>query len=108
MSEARHPCGAQWLCYGCDVASITLKYIPEDIHAQLVREAEANHRSLNGEAIRRLELSVDLESALNSKRDAQWIKEALGSGPEEPLTREKCTAAVQRGLDRAAQKGQAA
>lgn len=90
------------------MASITLKDIPEDIHARLVREAEANHRSLNGEALRRLELSFDLESALNSKRDAQWIKEALASGPEEPLTRKKFDAAVQRGLDRAAKKGQAA
>ncbi len=90
------------------MASITLKDLPEDIHARLVREAEANHRSLNGEAIRRLELSFDLESALNSKRDAQWIREALASGPEEPLTREKFNAAVRRGLDRAAQKSRAA
>ena len=86
------------------MASITLENIPEDIHAQLIRAAEAHHRSLNGEALRRIELSFDLEAALNSRRDAQWVKEALASGPEEPLTREKFDAAVQQGLARAADK----
>jgi plasmid stability protein len=87
--------------------SITLKDIPEDIHARLVREAEANHRSVDGEALRRLELSFDLESALNSRRDADWINEALTSGPEEALSREKFDAAVRRGLERAAHKSAA-
>ena len=90
------------------MASITLKDIPADIHARLVREAEANHRSLDGEALRRLELSFDLESSLNTRRDAQWVKEALESGAEEPLSRAKFDAAVQRGLDQAAQKSKAA
>jgi hypothetical protein len=90
------------------VASITLKDIPEDIHARLVREADANHRSLNGEALRRLELSFDLESALNTRRDEQWIKEALASGPEEPLSRKKFEAAVKRGLQQADAKSRAA
>ncbi len=88
--------------------SITLKDIPEEIHARLVREAEANHRSLDGEALRRLELSFDLEASLNSRRDAAWVEAALASGPEEPLTRAKFDAAVQRGLDQAAQKTRAA
>ena len=90
------------------MASITLKDIPQEIHAQLVQEAQANHRSLNGEALRRIELSFELEAALNSRRDAQWIKEAIESGPEEPLTREKFEAAVKRGLEQAASKTKAA
>ncbi len=81
--------------------SITLKDLPEHLHAQLTREADANHRSLNGEAIRRIELSFELESALNSPRDAAWIKEAIASGPEEPLTRAKFDAAVRKGLQQA-------
>ena len=97
-------CRAFWLCYGLCMASITLKDIPVDIHAQLVREAEVNHRSLNGEALRRIELSFDLEAALNSRRDAQWIKEAIESGPEEALSRKKFEATVRIGLDRAASK----
>ncbi len=84
--------------------SITLNDIPEDIHARLVREAEANHRSLDGEAVRRLELSFDIESAFNSRRDAAWVEAALASGPEERLSRGAFDAAVQRGLDLAAQK----
>ena len=90
------------------MASITLKDIPEDIHAQLVREASANHRSLNGEALRRIELSFDLEAALNTRRDAKWIQEALASGPEQPLSRKKFEAAVTAGLNRAASQGKAA
>ena len=89
------------------MADITLTDIPEDIHAQLVREAEAHHRSLNGEALRRIELSFDLEAALNSRRDTQWIKEAFESGSEESLTRAKFDAAVQQGLARATGKSKA-
>lgn len=88
--------------------TITLKDIPEDIHARLVREEEANHRSLTGEALRRLEMSFDLETARNSARDTAWIKDAIASGPEEPLTREKYREAVQSGLKRAARKGRMA
>ena len=86
------------------MANITLEDIPEDIHAQLRREAEAHHRSLNGEALRRIELSFDLEAALNSRRDAKWITEAIASGPEELLTRQKFDAAVQQGLARVSGK----
>ncbi len=84
------------------MASITIKDIPEEIHARRTREASAHHRSLNGELLRRVELSFELESAFNTKRDAQWIQEAIASGPEEPLTRQKFDAAVKRGLARAA------
>jgi hypothetical protein len=80
---------------------IRLKDVPEHLHAQQLREADANHRSLNGEAIRRIELSFELESALNSLRDAAWLKEAMASGPEEPLTRAKFDAAVRQGLQQA-------
>jgi hypothetical protein len=90
------------------MASVTLKDIPPEIHAQLAREAEANHRSLNGEALRRIELSFELEAALNTRRDARWIQEALESGPEEPLSRKKFNAAVKRGLDVAKAKKRAA
>jgi hypothetical protein len=86
------------------MASITLTDIPEQVHAELVRAADANHRSLNGEALRRIELSFELEAALNSKRDARWIQEALDSGPEEPLTRAKFDAAMARGLAQASRQ----
>jgi plasmid stability protein len=89
------------LHYGCGMASITLKELPEHLHKQLTREAEANHRSLNGEVIRRLELSFDLEAACNTTRDAQWIQEAIASGPEASLTRAKFQAAVRQGLEHA-------
>jgi plasmid stability protein len=86
------------------MASITLKDLPEELHAQLTRAAEANHRSLNGEVLRRLELSLDLEAALNTSRDVEWLKESIASGPEEPLTRAKFDAAVRKGLAAANKK----
>jgi Arc/MetJ-type ribon-helix-helix transcriptional regulator len=80
------------------MASITLKDIPDQLHAQLVREAEVNRRSLTGEAVRRLEFSFEIQESRNSERDAHWIQEALDSGPEEPLVADKFNAAVQRGV----------
>jgi hypothetical protein len=69
------------------MATITLKDIPEDLHAQLKQEAAANLRSLNQEALWRLQHSLEIESAATSKRDQRWVDEALGSGPSTPLTR---------------------
>ena len=68
------------------MSSITLKDIPEDLHAQLKSEAEANFRSLNQEALARLERTFEIDATLNTKRDQRWVDEALASGPESPLT----------------------
>jgi plasmid stability protein len=76
-----------WLRYGIGMANITLKNIPEDLHAQLKLEASANFRSLDQEALARLERSFEIEAALNTKRDQKWVNQALASGPETPLTR---------------------
>lgn len=76
------------------MASLTLKDIPDTLHAQLVREAAANRRSLTGEALRRIEFSFEVQESRNSERDAVLIQEALDSGPEEPFTREKFEAVV--------------
>jgi plasmid stability protein len=81
------------------MASITLKDIPKDLHATLKSEAEANYRSLPQEVLARLQRTLDEERA--TRRDQQWIDEALASGPEEPFSRVKFEAAVQRGLKRA-------
>lgn len=67
--------------------SITLKDIPEDLHAQLKQEADANFRSLPQEALARLQRSLDIESATNTRRDQHWVDEAVASGPATPLTR---------------------
>jgi hypothetical protein len=80
------------------MASITLKDIPETLHARLIREAAANRRSLTGEALRRIEFSFEAQAARHTVRDAAWIQTALDSGPAEPLTREKFDAAVARGI----------
>ena len=79
------------------MASITLKNIPEDLHATLKGEADANYRSLAQEVMARLQGSLDLERA--TRRDQQWIDEALTT-PKEPFSRHKFQAAVERGLKR--------
>jgi len=66
------------------MSSIMLKDISDDLRAQLEQEAAANFRTLDQEALARLQHSFDLE--LNTARDQQWIDEALASGPATPLT----------------------
>lgn len=46
--------------------SLTLKGIPTALHARLRDAAEANHRSLNGEVIHRLQRSLDVEATAPS------------------------------------------
>ncbi len=82
------------------MASITLKDIPDDLHAQLKQEASANFRSVDKEALARLQQSFDIEAALNTERDQRWVDEALASGPESPLTRAEMDAVRDRILVR--------
>jgi len=86
------------------MASITLKDIPEELHAQLKHEASANFRSLSQEALARIEMSFQIEEAFNTRRVQGWIDQALTSGPEEPLSREKFDAAFRRAFKKVAGK----
>ena len=85
-----------------NMASLTLKNIPEDLRAQLENEAAANFRSLTQEALARLERTFEIDAALNTKRDQRWIDEALASGPESPLTEKEMDAIRDRVLKRKA------
>jgi plasmid stability protein len=80
------------------MASITLKDIPVELHAQLKNEAAANFRSLTQEAMSRLERTFQIDAALTTKRDQKWIDEAASSGPETPLTRKEMEAIRDRVL----------
>jgi plasmid stability protein len=80
------------------MASITIKNIPEDLHGQLKREAEANFRSLNQEVLARVARTFEIDAALNSKRDQRWIDEAMASGPATPLTEKEMAAVRDRVL----------
>jgi plasmid stability protein len=81
------------------MANITVKDIPDDLHAVLKSEAEANFRSLAQEILARLQRSLDFDTA--TRRDQKWIDEALASGPEEPFNKEKFKATLERGLEKA-------
>ena len=89
------------------MASITLKDIPEDLHAQLKVEAEANFRSLTQEALARIERSFLLEEHLSADQVNRLIRESIKSGPEEPLSRAKFNAAGRRADARFAAKAKA-
>ena len=80
------------------MASITLKDIPMELHAQLKSEAAANFRSLTQEAMSRLERTFQIDDALTTKRDQQWIDEASASGPASPLTKKEMDAIRNRVL----------
>ena len=69
------------------MASITLKDIPVDLHAQLKQEADANYRSLNQELLARIQRSFDQDEQITTDRVNRLIQEAMDSGPEEPLSR---------------------
>jgi hypothetical protein len=71
------------------MASITLKDIPLELHAQLKNEASANFRSLTQEAMSRIERTFQIDAALTARRDQQWIDEAIASGPATPLTKKE-------------------
>jgi plasmid stability protein len=87
------------------MASMTLKDIPEDLHAQLKQVASANFRSVDQEALARLQRSFDSEAALNTERDQRWVDEALASGPETPLTRTEMDAVRDQVLRRKGSAG---
>lgn len=78
------------------MASITLKDIPADLHAQLKQEADANYRSLNQELLARIQRSFDLDEHFTAGRVNRLIQEAVDSGPEEPLSRAKFDSARSR------------
>jgi hypothetical protein len=68
------------------MASITLKDIPIELHAQLKNEADANFRSITQEAMSRIERTFQIDEAMTTRRDQKWIDEAIASGPATPLT----------------------
>src|ERR1700690_3251255 len=80
------------------MASITLKSIPMELHAQLKNEAAANFRSITQEAMSRLERTFQIVPALTTKHDQQWIDEAIASGPATPLTKKEMDAIRDRVL----------
>jgi len=63
--------------------SITLKDIPEDLHAQLKQEATANFRSLPAEAVMRIQRSFEVEDRLSTDVVNRLMDEAIASGSEE-------------------------
>ena len=78
------------------MASLTLKDIPDDLHARLKLEASANFRSVDQEVLARLQQSFDIEALSNTDRDQRWVDEAFASGPSTPLLREEMDAVRDR------------
>jgi hypothetical protein len=80
------------------MASITLKDIPMELHAQLKNEAAANFRSVTQEVMSRIERTFQIDAALTTRRDQQWIDEAIASGQATPLSKKEMDAIRNRVL----------
>src|SRR5437762_13764734 len=57
--------------------TIQVKGASEELRLRLESSAERNFRSLNQEALARIEFSFEIEDALSSKRHQKWIDGAL-------------------------------
>ena len=58
--------------------TIAVKGASEELRSRLEASAERNHRSLNQEALARLEMSFAVEDAAQNRRDQAWVDEAMG------------------------------
>ena len=58
-------------------ADLQVKGISKELKTRLSVSAERNFRSINQEAMARIEMSFDLEDALVSKTQQKWIDEAM-------------------------------
>ncbi len=76
------------------MASITIKDIPQDLHAQLKQEGEANFRSLAQEVLARIERTFALDDQLSTQTVNRLIDDAIASGPEAKFSRTKFDAAI--------------
>jgi hypothetical protein len=80
----------------CAVNAIHIKQVPEELRARMETSAARNFRSLNQEALARIELSFRIEDAAQTKEHQRWIDEAM-AGTFRPGTvsriREICSAA---------------
>jgi hypothetical protein len=57
--------------------TIQVKGATKELRQRLESSAERNFRSIDQEALARLEFSFDIEDALASKLHQQWIDEAM-------------------------------
>jgi len=87
--------------YGFDMASLTLKDIPAEIHERLKTSAGSNFRSITQEAFARLQLSFDVEEAAATKLHQSWIDQAIASGPAQPARKNQWREIQKRALQRA-------
>ena len=72
-----------WFHFGCirdayciqkvNMATLTIKNLPDEIYAALTRKAKLNRRSINNEAIHRLESTL-IEGSTDSEAELEEIK----------------------------------
>ena len=78
--------------------TIQVKGVSPELRSRLESSAERNFRSLNQEALARLEFSFDIEDALMTKVHQGWIDEAMaGTFRPGSIERLKRIAAKARG-----------
>jgi len=78
------------------MASLTLKGVPEELLAELKREAAEHRRSLNGEVLHRLEQSV---SSRSPQEVLEEIRRYRVHPRGRPLTVQELKAAIEEGRE---------
>jgi len=77
-----------WMCFGSNnMATLTIKNLPEDIYAALSNLAKRHRRSINGEAIVQLEKALENAEPDNERR-LERIRRLRDSLPDVWLTDE--------------------
>lgn len=78
------------------MASITIKNIPDDLYERLKRTAELHHRSLNGELIHCLEITLKPQTVAVRER-LDRIRRLRPDADSSAITPEEITDAIDQG-----------
>jgi hypothetical protein len=74
------------MCYGCSVSyQLQVKGVTDEMKERLAASAERNFRSLNQEALARIQFSFEIEDSLRSKTLQKMIDEGM-AGTARPGT----------------------
>ena len=76
--------------------SITLKNIPDTLYTRLRKAAKAHHRSLNGEVLHRLDLSLKADAVSAGER-LERLRNVQPDIPPDSLSLDEMLAVVEEG-----------
>lgn len=83
------------------MATITLKNVPDDLHARLKMQAKAHKRSLNQEALFCIEMATSSEPRALDRflAEAKELRTRIAASGVPPLTRDFAREAINEGRE---------